>query len=783
LGVATAFLPTGDVTISNAGVTAIGALKVQTGMIANGAVDLTSKVTGNLPVGNLNGGSGALATTYWTGNGTWSTPAGTGVSTFSGGLTGLTPAIATSGPITLGGTLAVANGGTGQFSPLVAGGVLYGSSTTAAGVTPIGTSGQVLTSGGAGIPTWKDVSAIAITSINSQSQTAQTLQTGSAGTDFTINSAGGIHTFNIPTANGTNRGLLSPGDWTMFNGKENALLAGVASQYYRGDKTWQTLNTTAVPEGANLYFTGPRVLGTLLTGFTSNLAPIDATNTVLGAFGNAQGQIDDLQSQISSLAASSHPALTLLAPTSGLVLNGATQKLSLNLATQLAPGAMSAADKTKLDNLVSNATHTGEVTGDTYLTITDGAVVTNRLADGAVTTIKIADNSVTGAKIALGSQANGDMMYYNGVDWVVLHPGSADNVLQSTGPGSAPTWQPGVKIMGDINVTDLGVASILPNKVTYGQIQNMGALQSLLGSSNTATAVQEITLGTGLTMTGTTLKSSAVMGVTGSAPISVAGGATPNVSITAASSGVDGYLRGVDWITFNNKQNAITSGLTTDYYRGDKTFVDFNTDVRLATLTGFAAGANSTILPGDNVLGAFAKTQGQINVRPNVTLGTPNGLSIIAATQVLSLGLASAQNTLASTTEAPGAMPGPDKTKLDNMTIVQSLPAASGPWDLSQGYNASITAMPQGNITITMSNVPTGASGSLTVVTSAAIPGNARTVTISGLPTIPSANIKLAPAIRNAARVLIAGNGSTYNIYTWFYDGVNLYWTGVSGAN
>jgi hypothetical protein len=44
---------------------------------------------------------------------------GTSVTTFSGGTTGLTPSTATSGAVTLGGTLAVANGGTGttSFSP------------------------------------------------------------------------------------------------------------------------------------------------------------------------------------------------------------------------------------------------------------------------------------------------------------------------------------------------------------------------------------------------------------------------------------------------------------------------------------------------------------------------------------------------------------------------------------------------------------------------------------------------------------------------------------------
>jgi hypothetical protein len=80
------------------------------------------------------------------------------VTTFSAGSTGFTPSTATSGAITLAGTLAIANGGTGQttasaafnaLSPITTtGDLILGNGTNSATRLAIGASTYILTSNG-----------------------------------------------------------------------------------------------------------------------------------------------------------------------------------------------------------------------------------------------------------------------------------------------------------------------------------------------------------------------------------------------------------------------------------------------------------------------------------------------------------------------------------------------------------------------------------------------------------------------------------------------------------
>ena len=130
-----------------------------------------------------------------------------GVTSFSGGSTGLTPNKETTGAITVAGTLNSANGGTGQSSAFVAGGIVYGSTTSALAVTSIGTSGQVLTSAGAGTPTWTTPTTGTVTSVTGTSPV-----NSSGGTTPAISLAGGYGDTLNPYASKTANYVLAAPD-------------------------------------------------------------------------------------------------------------------------------------------------------------------------------------------------------------------------------------------------------------------------------------------------------------------------------------------------------------------------------------------------------------------------------------------------------------------------------------------------------------------------------------------------------------------------------------------
>jgi len=114
-----------------------------------------------------------------------STVVSANVSSISFGSTGLTPSTATTGAVTVAGTLAAVSGGTGQSSFTV-GDLFYANTTTTIAKLGIGTTGQVVTVA-AGIPSWATPTAFAYPGAGIANST------GSAwGTSYTTTGSGTV---------------------------------------------------------------------------------------------------------------------------------------------------------------------------------------------------------------------------------------------------------------------------------------------------------------------------------------------------------------------------------------------------------------------------------------------------------------------------------------------------------------------------------------------------------------------------------------------------------------
>ena len=345
----------------------------------------------------------------------WTTLSGVAVTTFSAGTTGFTPNSATSGAVTLSGTLITSNGGTG-LSSYTAGDITYYASGTAFSKLAIGTANQVLASTGTA-PNW--VSNITLGTITATTKVVSPAfdAAGSAGgqlrnatgTSQLAWGAGGGSNLSLEVATNINPANASVSIAPTGSGSVtiNPATAGTINNMAIGGTTAAAVTGTTIT--ASTQFTGP---GTGLTGTATalsiggNAATATAATNVAG--GGANQIVFNTGAGATSFAVAPTVANTFL-EWSGSAFQWAANPLGT----------------------VTSVNVDGGTTG---LTFSGGPVTTS----GTITmtgTLAIAN----GGTNATATPTAGAIAYGTGTAYAFSSAGTASQVLLSGGAGT-PTW-------------------------------------------------------------------------------------------------------------------------------------------------------------------------------------------------------------------------------------------------------------------------------------------------------------------------------------------------------
>lgn len=277
------------------------------------------------------------------------------------------------------------------------------------------------------------------------------------------------------------------------------------------------------------------------------------------------------------------------------------------------------------------ATLTGYVKGSGTSAMTASATIPNTDITGLGTmstqsadSVAITGGTANGLTIGASNPAAGvfTTLRFNSTLSANGSTGTSGQVLTSNG-ASAPTWQ---SIAGSGTVTSVDVSGGTTGLTTSGgPVTGSGTitLAGTLGAANGGTGATTLTgyvkgngtsamtasatiptsdlsgtisnaqlANSAITINGTStslggsISVGTVTSVTGTAPVVSSGGATPAISMAAASTSTDGYLTSTDWNTFNGKGS------------GTVTSVGGTGTVNGLTLTGTVTSSGNLTLGG-----------------------------------------------------------------------------------------------------------------------------------------------------------------------------------------
>jgi hypothetical protein len=309
---------------------------------------------------------------------------------------------------------------------------LFNSKLSALTLTTTGTSGPATLTGGnlLNIPQYLGA---AITSINSDTTAAHTIQAASTGTDFAITTASGVTSIKLPTASASARGALSSTDWSTFNSKQNALSFGTLSETGSSVLTITggtnsvvggnvTINVTAASASTSGYLSS--------SNFTTFAGKQDAiTLTTTGSSGPSTliGNVLNIPQYGASISTgnlteSSSNILTITGGTNAVVGSGTT--IAVKVANGSQDGYLKSSDWNTFNNKANSFT-SGNLTESTsnVLTITGGTSAV--IGSGVSITVAAANTSTDG--------------YLKQSDWNTFNGKQSAITLTTTGTSGAAT--------------------------------------------------------------------------------------------------------------------------------------------------------------------------------------------------------------------------------------------------------------------------------------------------------------------------------------------------------
>jgi len=354
-----------------------------------------------------------------------------------------------------------------------------------------------------------------------------------------------------------------------------------------------------------------------------------------------------------------------------------------------------------------------------------------------------------------------------------------------------------------------------------------------LAVSAAGTLGQVLTSAGAGTPTWATPTSGTVTSVTGTAPVVSSGGATPAISMPAATTSVNGYLTSTDWTTFNNKGNgtvtsvSFTGGIVTvatatttpaltvagtsggiPYFSSASTWASSAALAAGAIVLGGGAGVTpATTTTGTGVvtaLGVNTGTAGAFVVNGGA-LGTPSSGTVTNLTGTASINTNGAHNgTVGATTPSSGAFTSGTFSSTLGVTGVATVGTSSagqlivvGPRNNTAAFRITANAGESWDFTTTNTTGSTdtlslGVQGGSTNVTftdngTTALNGNTSvtgTLNTSGITTVGSVSSSITGTISTASNAITTDyrNASTGAYFHYLSTSRGSAYIGLEGA-